>query len=93
MTEPTWLEELDARTAYVVRLQRVQESDVDEGTPDNAFAFILGPDEDNSLVVEGTVTGDGAEAIFTVWGVRDGRKVPLSLLEVDDQLMISHRLA
>jgi hypothetical protein len=93
MTQPTWIEALEDRTSYVIRLMRVEDSSLDDGEPDNAFAFILGTDEDNALVVEGTVSGDNGEAIATLWALRDGRKVPVSVLEIDDQLMVTHALA
>lgn len=92
INDAPWIEELEARTSYVIRLARTVASDLDDNEPDNAFAFILGADEDNAIVVEGTVTGDGAEAMLTVWALRDGRKVPVSVLEIDEQLLLTLKL-
>lgn len=86
------IQELEQRTEYVVTLLRDVGEDIDVEQGKNAFAFVLGRDSDNAVVVEGTVSGDGQEANVTVWAVRDGRREDLSTLEIDGQIFHSLKL-
>jgi hypothetical protein len=85
------MEDLDKRYQVVVSLMREEGSDVDRDptVEQGAFAFVLGHDSNNAIVVEGTTAGDDSMAMVTVWGMRDGERVQLSTLELGEQVMHS----
>jgi hypothetical protein len=87
-----WLEELENRSQYTIRADPQEEWD---GNADsyNAVAIVLGADDDNVLVIEAAMSYDSTEASVRVWALKDGRKVPLSLFELDDQVMLTTKLA
>lgn len=85
--------ELEARTEYVITMLRQADSDMDSDPGKGAFAFVLGRDSDNAIVVEGSVTGDRGEAVVTIWAVREGERVDISTVEIDGQIMHSLKLS
>lgn len=85
----TLIQELEQRTEYVITLLRDVGDDIDAEQEKGAFAFVLGRDSDNAIVVEGTVSGDAKEAMVTVWAVRDGARADVSTLEIDGQILHS----
>lgn len=86
------IEDLEARTEYVITLLRDSDSDMDADPGRGAFAFVLGRDSDNAIVVEGTVAGDRSESVVTIWAVRDGARVDISTIEIDGQILHSLKL-
>ena len=85
------MEDLDRRYQVVVSLMRNEGSDIDRDptAEQGAFAFVMGHDSDNAIVVEGTSSGDDSMATVTVWGMRHGERVALSTFELDEQVMHS----
>jgi len=83
----TLIGQLEERTEYVITFMRSEDGDMDRDPGTNAFAFVIGRNSDNAIVVEGTISGDGRSATTTLWAVRDGRRADLSTLEIDGQIM------
>jgi len=83
----TLIGQLEARTEYVITFMRALGADMDRDPGTNAFAFVIGSNAENALVVEGGIAGDGLSATATIWAVRDGRRADLSSLEIDGQIM------
>lgn len=87
------LEDLESRTQYVVTLWRTGEEDMDREAPTNAFAFVIGKEESNALVIEGSVSGDGKSAVVTAWATtQDGEKLEPQTTVFDRTVMISQHL-
>jgi hypothetical protein len=82
---------LEDRFEYVITMGRHEEESMDD-TGTGAFAFIIGGDSDNALVLECAIAGDGAAGQFTIYGLTDGERVPLSMVEMNGEVMISHPL-
>ena len=87
------VEELENRFEYVVTLMRNGPDSMDEVDGKGAFAFVLGRNSENALVIEGGSSGDGREVAAVVWGVRHGKRERLALLEMDEQMFISLNIA
>jgi hypothetical protein len=84
---------LAERTEYVITFHRLTEVDMDTDPNKNAFAFLIGSDSDNAIVVEGDISGDGMTATATVWAVSGGKRADMSMIEIDGQIMHSIPLA
>jgi hypothetical protein len=87
------VEELETRFEYVVTLMREGPDNIDEVDGKGAFAFVLGTDSENALVIEGGSSGDGREVAAVVWGVRQGARERLAMFEMNEQLFISLNIA
>jgi hypothetical protein len=87
------IDELEARTEYVVSFHRIAEADMDRDPSPNAFAFLIGADSDNALIVEGGISGDGATATTTVWAISGGKRGNMQTIDLDGQMMHSISLA
>lgn len=88
------VDQLERRFEYVITMGRheLREDEMDAAQGKGAFAFVVGGDSDNALVMECSITGDGAEANITLWGLVKGGKVPLTLTEFNGELLVSHPL-
>jgi hypothetical protein len=86
------LEELEARTEIVVTMQLDTLGSVDEPPGKNAFAFVLGSPGGAALVIEGTVSGDGKEAVVTAWALDGNGRVTPQVLVLDDSVLIAQAL-
>jgi len=86
------MEQLEERFEYVVTMHRDVGASMDEAPEKGAFAFVIGRDSDNTMVIEGTTTGDGRTAIATIWALRDGRREELTITEIDGQVMLTANL-
>jgi len=89
----TLIEELEERTEYVITFHRTEGADMDRDPGQNAFAFVIGRDSDNAIVVEGGISGDNMTATTTIWAMRDGKRADVSTLEIDGQILHSIPLA
>lgn len=85
----TIVHELEERFQFVVTLMRQLPDSMDDEGRKGAFAFVIGTDSDNCLVIEGSTSGDGAEASATIWSVQGGKRGALSMLELDGQVLLS----
>ena len=85
----TIVEELEDRFQFVVTLMRQMPDSIDDEQQKGAFAFVIGTDSDNCLIIEGSTSGDGAEATATIWSVQGGKREALSMLEYDGQILLS----
>jgi hypothetical protein len=93
MTQDELLDALEERTEYILTLQRDEESGLDEENVKGAFAFVLGGPENNLLIVEGRTSGDGKEAVVTVWACGpDGMLEPSVAMMPGSPVMITQRL-
>ena len=81
--------QLEERFEYVVTMMRQIDVTIDEPDGKGAFAFILGVDSENCLIIEGNLTGDGNEAQATIYGIQEGRRGEISTFELDGQIMHS----
>ena len=77
------------RFEYVITILRSAEDSLDNHDGKKAFAFIIGSDSDNALVIEGSVTGDGKQATATIWGITDGARATINTMEMDEQWLLS----
>lgn len=80
--------ELRKRFEYVVTLKRDEQDSLDMGGT-LGFALVIGGDSDNALVIEASVSGDGGDAMATIWGVSDGQPADLNVLEYDRHYAMS----
>lgn len=80
--------DLKQRFEFVVTLKRHGPDDMDT-TDKQAFAFVIGGDSDNALIIEGGVSGDGRDAHATVWGLTDGVVTTPTHVELDGRLAAS----
>lgn len=85
------LEDLESRTDYVITLWRTEENDMDAEAK-NAFAFVLGKPEGAAIIIEGTVSGDGLEAVVTAWATNQHGRVTPDVTVLGDSVMITQRL-
>lgn len=88
------VDQLEQRFEYVITMGRheLRPDEMDDARHKGAFAFIVGGDSDNALIMECSITGDGALANLTLWGMVDGQKVPLTVLEASNDVLVSHPL-
>ena len=86
------VDELEERFEYVVTMIRTGRESLDEQNGKKAFAFIIGTDSENALIIEGSVSGDGKQATATVWGITDGARATLSPIEMEEQWLVALQL-
>ena len=80
--------ELRTRFEFVVTLKRHAVDSMDENAK-QAFAFVLGGDSDNALVIEGGISGDGDDAHAIVWGIVDGEVTAPGQFELDGRVVLT----
>ena len=80
--------ELRRRFEFVVTLKRHAPDSMDTADK-QAFAFVLGGDSDNALIIEGGISGDGADGQVSVWGMADGEVVAPAMFEYDGRIALT----
>ena len=84
------LVEAEGRAQTVVAMQRDQEADVDDMSDRRAaFAFVLGTDDGDAMIVMATISGDGKELTATIETHSKGVPVEASVMQMGHSVLVT----